>query len=268
MAVYFPLVFGTIKRPPNPIAPVASSKQECDGRTSEYKNRANPTAYDPRCRPWYQDAVVVGNTGVIFTKPYEDAGSGLLIVTVAPVILSVGFDASLTAPIGESASDIPALEMFFMVIAALVGWKGGERLGLFGASILGPMFLTLALSLLGVIHHRPPAEAIVGAQFMIGIGIGVGYVGVTLQELKRDVIAGMAFVAILAVLALLFTEVVLLLGLAPPLDAFLAFAPGGQAEMTLLAILVGADLGFVIVHHLTRLFIVITCAPIFLRFFA
>ena len=130
------------------------------------------------------------------------------------------------------------------------------------------MFLTVLLSLLGIVHHRPPAEAIVGAQFMIGVGIGVGYVGVTFKELKRDVTAGIAFVLLLAVLAVLFTEAVVLLGLAPPLNAFLAFAPGGQAEMTLLAILVGADLGFVIVHHLTRIFIVITCAPIFVRFFS
>ena len=186
----------------------------------------------------------------------------LIIVTVAPIILSFGFGASLNAPMGAPASDIPLLEMLMMVVAALIGWKGGERIGLFGASILGPMFVTALLALSGLIHFRPPAEAILGAQFLIGIGIGVGYVGVTLSELRRDVLAGVAFVVLLSVLALLFTEIVVLAGLAPPLDAFLAFAPGGQAEMTLLAIVVGADLGFVIVHHLTRIILVITCAPL------
>ncbi len=186
----------------------------------------------------------------------------LIIVTVAPIILSFGFGASLDAPMGAPASDIPLLEMLMMVVAALIGWKGGERIGLFGASILGPMFVTALLALSGLIHFRPPAEAILGAQFLIGIGIGVGYVGVTLSELRRDVLAGVAFVVLLSVLALLFTEIVVLAGLAPPLDAFLAFAPGGQAEMTLLAIVVGADLGFVIVHHLTRIILVITCAPL------
>ncbi|MEQ8901555.1 MAG: AbrB family transcriptional regulator [Roseovarius sp.] len=43
---------------------------------------------------------------------------------------------------------------------------------------------------------------------------------------------------------------------------FLAFAPGGQAEMTVLTIVVGADLGYVIVDHLLRMFLVITCAPL------
>ena len=189
----------------------------------------------------------------------------LMIVTVAPIILHLYFDASLTAPIGEPASTLPIVEMLLMVIAAWVGWKGGERIGLFGATILGPMFVTAALSLSGFIHHRPPAEALYTAQFLIGIGISIGYVGITFSELKRDVLAGMAFVVLLAVLALAFTEAVVLTGLAPPMDAFLAFSPGGQAEMTLLAVIVGADLGFVVVHHLTRIFLVITCAPLAVR---
>ncbi len=35
--------------------------------------------------------------------------------------------------------------------------------------------------------------------------------------------------------------------------------------MTVLAIVAGADLGFVIVHHLTRIFLVITGAPLMAR---
>jgi hypothetical protein len=69
----------------------------------------------------------------------------------------------------------------------------------------------------------------------------------------------------LAALAAAFTEVVVLLGVAPPIDGFLAFAPGGQAEMIVLAIVAGADLGFIIVHHVTRMLIVITGAPLAAR---
>ena len=189
----------------------------------------------------------------------------LMIVTIAPAILSLGFGASLSAPLGAAASTIPVTEMLIMVIAAVVGWKGGERIGLFGASILGPMLVTAALSLLDIIHHRPPKEALYSAQLLIGIGIGVGYVGVTFSELRRYVLAGIAFVVLLSILALTFTEAVVLSGVALPMNAFLAFAPGGQAEMTLLAVIVGADLGFVIIHHLVRIFLVITCAPLAIR---
>lgn len=191
----------------------------------------------------------------------------LIIVALAPIILTQGFGASLDTPIGAPASTLPPGELVLMALAALVGWKGGERIGLFGASILGPLIVTAALSLAGLIHTRPPAEAILAAQFMIGIGIGVGYVGVTVAELRRDVAAGLVFVLILAALAAGFTELVYLLGLAPPVESFLAFAPGGQAEMTVLAIVAGADLGYVIVHHLTRIVLVIAGAPIAARLF-
>lgn len=189
----------------------------------------------------------------------------LIIVTIVPVILTRGFGVSLDAPIGVPAAQLPLSQLAIMVAAAWLGWKGGERIGLFGASILGPMIVTAALSLLGVIEQRPPAEAILGAQFFIGLGIGVGYVGVTLRELRRVVLAGVVFVLILAVLAAIVTEAVVALGLARPVEGFLAFAPGGQAEMTVLALACGADLGFVIVHHVTRVLLVITGAPIAAR---
>lgn len=192
----------------------------------------------------------------------------LIIVTVAPFFLIHFFGVSLDNPIGAPAASLPLHELGLMVLAALIGWKGGERIGLFGASIIGPMIVTAILSLSGVIHFRPPAEAILTAQFMIGIGIGVGYVGVTLHELRRDVAAGVVFVLILALLAAAITEFVYLLGLAQPVEGFLSFAPGGQAEMTVLAIVAGADLGFVIVHHLTRVILVITGAPIAARIFS
>jgi len=216
-----------------------------------------------------QDMVIFGQEagGDVRALSLIHATRVLIIVTVAPILMSQAFGASLDRPIGEPASQLPVGEMVLMVLAALIGWKGGEKIGLFGASVLGPMIVTGALSLSGFIHTRPPSEAILAAQFFIGLGIGVGYVGVTLYELKRDVMAGVWFVALLAALAAVFTEIVVFFGLAKPVEGFLAFAPGGQAEMTILAIIVGADLGYVVVHHLTRVLLVITGAPIAARLF-
>ena len=77
----------------------------------------------------------------------------------------------------------------------------------------------------------------------------------TWKEVTRVVAAG-------------FTGLVAALGLGDPVPVFLAFAPGGQAEMTVLAIVTGADLGFVITHHLTRIVIVIVGAPVVARIIA
>lgn len=229
-----------------------------------------------RVTSWYaampgglQDMIVFGQEagGDVRALSLIHATRVLIVVTLGPMILVFGFGASLDAAVGAPALTLPVGEMAIMIIAALVGWKGGERIGLFGASILGPMIVTAILSLSGVIHFRPPAEAILVAQFMIGLGIGVGYVGVTAAELRKNVLAGVAFTLILAILAALFTGIVIQLGLANPVEGFLAFSPGGQAEMTVLSIVAGADLGFVIVHHLTRVFLVITGAPLMARLF-
>jgi membrane AbrB-like protein len=229
-----------------------------------------PTAYYAAMPGGLQDMVIFGTEagGDPRALSLIHATRVLIIVTLAPAFLTLAYGAGLTNPIGAPVTELPVGEMALMAAAALIGWKGGERIGLFGASILGPMIVTAVLSLAGLIHSRPPAEAILGAQFFIGCGIGVHFLGVTWGELTRVVLAGIAYVLVLAVLAAGFTGLVTWAGLGDPVEAFLAFAPGGQAEMTVLAIVTGADLGFVITHHLTRIVLVIVGAPLVAGFMA
>lgn len=224
-----------------------------------------PTAYFAAMPGGLQDMVLLGKEagGDPRALALVHATRVLIIVTIAPVVLLYVFDRPLSEPMGAPAADLPLWELGVMAVAAIGGWKLAAKVGLFGAAILGPMILTAALSLAGIIEHRPPREAIGAAQFFIGLAIGVGYVGVTFRELRKVVLSGMAFVIILAVLAVIVTEIVVILGFASPVEGFLSFAPGGQAEMTVLAIVAGADLGFVVIHHLTRLTLVILGAPLF-----
>jgi uncharacterized protein len=225
------------------------------------------TAYYAAMPGGLQDMIVFGKEAGanVRTLSLIHATRVLIIVSLAPILISSFHGATLDNPVGQPAVDIPLAEILAMAGAALVGWKVAERAGLFGASILGPMIATAALSLADVIHARPPAEAILAAQFFIGLTVGVYYVGVTLREIRHDVLSGAAYVLIMAALAAMVAEIAILAGLAPPLEAFLAFAPGGQAEMTILAIVVGADLGFVVVHHLVRIVLVIAGAPLIAR---
>ncbi|PLS21036.1 AbrB family transcriptional regulator [Neptunicoccus cionae] len=229
-----------------------------------------PTAFYAAMPGGLQDMVIFGAEagGDPRALSLIHATRVLIIVTLAPAFLTLAYGAGLTNPIGAPMVELPPGEMVLMVAAALIGWKGGERIGLFGASILGPMIVTAVLSLSGLIHTRPPAEAILAAQFFIGCGIGVHFLGVTWGELTRVVLAGIAYVLVLAILAAGFTAFVTAAGLGEPVEAFLAFAPGGQAEMTVLAIVTGADLGFVITHHLTRIVLVIVGAPLVASFIA
>ncbi|MEM9754963.1 MAG: AbrB family transcriptional regulator, partial [Pseudomonadota bacterium] len=188
-----------------------------------------------------------------------------LIVVALPFLLTIVWDADLTNPPGAPVADLPPAQLALMVLAGLGGWQVAKALRLFGASIIGPMIAAAILALTGLLQNRPPAEAIWAAQFFIGMTVGAKYAGITAAEVRRDVAAALGYCVILLVIAAIFTELTILLGLAPPLDAILAFAPGGQAEMTILALIAGADLAFVIAHHVLRLVIVILGAPLVAR---
>jgi membrane AbrB-like protein len=155
-----------------------------------------------------------------------------------------------------------------MVVCAIFGWQAAKRVGMFGASILGPLILTAAVTLADGLHYRPPAEAIWAAQFFIGMGIGCKYAGITMIEVRRDLAASLGFCVLLMILTLVFVEAIYAFQLAPGMEALLSFAPGGQAELTVLALIVGADVAFVVAHHILRIFVVILGAPVAARFLA
>lgn len=191
----------------------------------------------------------------------------LVIVVALPFILKWYWDVDLSKPPGAPAASLPLSQLLLMVVAGLAGWQIAKAVGLFGASILGPMILAGVLALTGLLQHRPPAEAIWAAQFFIGVAVGAKYAGVTGTEVRTDVAAALGFCLILLILSAGFVELIHLLRLAPPMETLLAFAPGGQAEMTVLALIVGADMAFVIAHHVLRIVVVILGAPIAARLF-
>jgi membrane AbrB-like protein len=216
-----------------------------------------------------QDMLVFGQEagGDIRALSLIHATRVLVIVTVAPLIMTAFWSVDLSLPPGEPMRSVSGLELLLMMGCGFFGWKLAERARLFGASILGPMILTMALSLSGLIQHRPPAEMIQLAQYFIGIAVGSKYAGITLRELRLHVAAGLVYSLILALISLAFIEIIMRMRLASGLDAFLAFLPGGQAEMIVIAIIAGADLAYVVSHHLLRIVLVIVLAPIVARIF-
>ena len=189
----------------------------------------------------------------------------LIIVSLMPFLLRLIWDLPLTDPPGVPAASVPFREYFVMLVCAVIGWWGGARIGLFGAPILGPLIVAGIASLTDLLHGRPPAEMMLFAQFFLGLGIGVKYVGITVEEIRRILTASAGYCLMLAVLSVIFAEIVIQAGLAAPLEAVLAFAPGGQAEMVLLAIIAGADMAYVVTHHMIRVIVVILGAPIAVR---
>ena len=182
----------------------------------------------------------------------------LVIFAIVPLVATRYFGLDIDRPPGAPAASMPWHEIAIMVASGLVGWRLALALRIPGSSIIGPMILSAILSLSGLINSRPPLELMLVAQFFIGLGVGVRYTGITPKELRIDVIAGLGYCVLASItcLALIFTIRHFLV--ADFLDVLLAFLPGGQAEMAMIAIIAGTDVAFVVTHHLVRIFFVIT----------
>lgn len=224
-----------------------------------------PTAYYASMPGGLQDMIAFGEEagGNVRAISLIHATRVLVIVIILPFVLTALWEVDLHVPPGQTIGAVPLRELGVLAVCAIVGWRVAKRLGMLGASILGPLLLAAIASLLDLLHSRPPAEAIWAAQYFIALGIGVKYVGITGEEIRKDIAAGLGFCLFLLVLTVAFIGVVLAFDLAPPVETILALAPGGQAELVVLALIVGADMTFVVAHHLLRIFFVILGAPVF-----
>jgi len=227
-----------------------------------------PTAYYSSMPGGLQDMLVFGEEagGNVRAMSLIHATRVLVIIIALPILLTFIWGISLDKPPGDPIRNFEIEQLIILGICGIAGWKIASFLGMFGASILGPLILTAIASITGILHTRPPVEAIWAAQYFIALGIGVKYVGVTAQEIRKDILTGLGFCIFLLVITLSIVSLVINYNLAPAVDAILSMAPGGQAELVVITLIVGADLGFVVAHHLFRIFIVILGAPIMERF--
>lgn len=226
-----------------------------------------PTAYYASMPGGLQDMLAFGEEagGNIRAMSLIHATRVLVIVVLLPILLISIWQVELDRPPGRLLRYIEINQLIILGICAFAGWKIAISIGMFGATILGPLILTSAASMTGILNSRPPAEAIWAAQYFISLGIGVKYVGITIDEMRRDIIAGLGFCILLLLLTLAVLGLVMKFELAPAVEAILSLAPGGQAELVVMALIAGADMGFVVSHHLLRIFIVILGAPILAR---
>jgi membrane AbrB-like protein len=150
--------------------------------------------------------------------------------------------------------------------ACALGYPLFKVLRLPSAQILGPMTLSACVHIAGLTTAKPPVEIVNIAQLVIGTGIGARFTGVSITKLFHVMLAAAGstiFMVGLAALAGLGLSQVTPL----PFDAiWLAFAPGGLAEMTLISLALGIDVAFVSTHHLIRVTFMVIMAPLVFRF--
>ncbi len=176
-----------------------------------------------------------------------------------------GYDAAARAVAGRALGAIDAEDVAILALCAVVGYFAAQRLRLPAASILGPMALSAAAHLTGLTEAKPPAELVAAAQVVAGSAIGARFAGTAATTLARLALHALGATAIMIVLAIGFAAALNAVFGLPLADLILALAPGGLAEMSLVALALHADAAFVSMHQVARIAMVVAFAPVLHR---
>lgn len=184
----------------------------------------------------------------------------VLTIVLVPVLFTILTGAAVGSAGGMvigSGVALSAGDWALMAAAAVIGVAAGKAIRLPAALVTGPIILSGAIHLLGWVDGGVPGWLIEIVQLMIGTTLGVRFLG-----RSPTIIVGAAKVsslAVLTVLCLAGAASVLLAGFVGERweAVFLAYAPGGLAEMTLIALSLETSVIFVSLHHVLRIILTV-----------
>ncbi len=187
----------------------------------------------------------------------------LLVVSIIPFWFRWfgGYQPLAGGVLAAVPASAPAFDLALMAVCGIVGVVAGRAMRLPGASMIGPMILSGAAHFFGLTDARLPADVVIAAQVVLGTGIGCRFAGVRLAVALRAILVAVGSTVLMlgsgvAVAAALEAATGL-----PMAALVLAFAPGGLAEMSLMALALDIDPAFVSTHHVGRILMVVMLAP-------
>lgn len=191
------------------------------------------------------------------------------IIVSLPFIIQYIFQVDIS---GNKLITTPLLnininEFIALIIIGIIGGFLAKKLKISAAYLIGPMILSIVVHATGIITTTVPDEFLKFVQVVFGTIIGFTFRGVAFQTVIKTLIATLGHFVILILISAIFIAIVYFSFGFPVLSILLAFSPGGQAEINLIAILVGAGVPYITLHHIVRLFIVMNIAPIFAKKF-
>lgn len=223
------------------------------------------TAYFSAMPGGLNDMVILGAAAGGEEKRIALAHATRILVVIVFVVLFFGLILGVSSgPNGRPYVAVDALgatDVAWLVAAGLAGIPLGRLLRLPAAPMLGPMILSGAAHVAGVVEVPPPTILVIAAQIALGTIIGCRFAGTALRDIGRDMALGVGSSTLMIAIAVFFAEAVALLTGIDPRQAFLAYSPGGLTEMSLLALAMGQDIAYVSISHVARITVVIFGAP-------
>lgn len=185
------------------------------------------------------------------------------ILVMIPLFLTTWSDAHASAPV--QVRDIwSSRDAAILVAAALAGVGSGRILRLPAHHLTGPLMVSVAVHLSGlVITARPPEVSLI-VQVAMGSALGARFCGVSVRELGRQLILILGMALTMMAVTLFSASLLSQMTEFSFAALVLALSPGGFAEMALVALSMDIDPAFVTTHHGARLAVVVFIAPVVL----
>lgn len=206
-------------------------------------------------------AVAVGASAEMALQAQKAGANGAQVASAHAIriILVVSLASVVAYYSGEKAGNFISaltpvlswrLALLFVVLAPLCGWVA-DRVRMPNAWLLGPVVMAAAFAASGVNAKMFPA-ALVAAQILIGWSLGQhmtrAFFVTSPRMLASAALVTVSMLAICVLLAWSLSKT----GSISMLTAFLAFAPGGTAEMAIIAKTFGIGAPIVTAFHFFR----------------
>jgi membrane AbrB-like protein len=188
-----------------------------------------------------------------------------LILTI--IIVPVGFTLATGHAVGSAGGaslvlphEIHLPDIAWLLAAGVAGAALGKISRLPAGIITGPILVSAVLHMTGLTEASPPGWTIALTQIVVGTSLGVRFAGMPLRRFAQAVrLAGLNVVISLS-LAAGFAFALADVVREPVAAVFLAFAPGGLTEMTLIALSLQMSTLYVTAHHVLRIVLAVALA--------
>lgn len=154
-------------------------------------------------------------------------------------------------------SIVTSTSLGWFAVSMVLGVFAGTILRMPARYLLGPMLVSACLHVLGVTDFKLPSIVIAIAQIIIGSSIGCRFAGVAPLLLARVFALSVGATTVLLALSLSFSLAIAHLTGFDTEALVIAYSPGGLPEMSLIALSLNVSVVFVVVHHLTRVLLVV-----------
>ncbi|MCM2477222.1 AbrB family transcriptional regulator [Rhizobium sp. CG5] len=187
----------------------------------------------------------------------------IIVVSVVPILLMLMTDVNLArgaAPVADRTS-ASAADWLILLACAGLGYVAGRPLRSFGGIMIMPLLFSACAHGVAITAVAPPAWLVAGMQVIIGCITGARFAGIKFHEARLALIQGVFWTSILIGLALAAAEATSILVHQSFAALFLAFAPGGFAEMSIIAFAANIEVAFVVTCHVFRTIYVVLAGP-------